>query len=87
MNGLSKILAKTLRKKHNGLSIKWEKDRRAAVRRWHRSSIYFGTAVANMLRTCEKHSRDHKYEFAPEKCEVVPLAYRRDSHPPAGLCR
>ena len=34
--------------------------------------------LKNMLRTCERHSRDHKYEFAPSKCEVVPLVYRKD---------
>ena len=34
----------------------------------------------NMLHTCERHSRDYKYESAPSKCEVVPLVYRRGSH-------
>ena len=33
-----------------------------------------------MLCTCERHSRDYKYEFAPSKCEVVPPVYRKDPH-------
>ena len=28
--------------------------------------------LQNVLGTCERRSRDHKYEFAPEKCEVAP---------------
>ena len=34
-----------------------------------------------MLNTCERHGRDHKYEIAPEKCEVVPPIYRETSQP------
>ena len=38
-----------------------------------------------MLNTCERHSRDHKYEFAPEKCEVVPPIYGDSSYSSAKL--
>ena len=34
--------------------------------------------LQSMLRTCERHSREHKYKFAPEKCEVVPPIYKKD---------
>lgn len=27
--------------------------------------------LQNMLRTCERHSRDHKYEFAPESARSL----------------
>ena len=38
--------------------------------------------LQKMLRTCERHSRENKYEFAPEKCEVVPPVYRKDTQTP-----
>lgn len=31
--------------------------------------------LQNMLRACERHSCDHKYEFAPGKREVTPLMH------------
>ena len=33
-----------------------------------------------MLHTCVRRSRSHKYELAPDKCEIAPLVYRKDSH-------
>ena len=38
-----------------------------------------------MLRTYERHSRENKYEFAPEKCEVVPPVCRKDTQTPVEL--
>ena len=39
-----------------------------------------------MLGTCERHNRDHRYEFASEKCEVVAPVHRRRSHSTVKLC-
>ena len=41
--------------------------------------------LQNMLHTCERHSCDHRYKFAPEKCEVVPPIYRKRPFSPARL--
>ena len=32
-----------------------------------------------------RHSRDHKCESAPDKCEVIPPIFRKDSHAPVEL--
>ena len=46
----------------------------------HRIGDQFGVAVTKLSPTCERHIRDHKYSVAPDKCEVVPPVYGRDSH-------
>ena len=64
-------LHKTLRERHRGLNICGTKI----------NSLLYGDDIVlmtssaqhlqNMLRTCQRHSRDYKYEFAPSKCKVV----------------
>ena len=39
-----------------------------------------------MLNTCDRHSRGHKYEFALEKCEVVPPIHRDSSYSSVKVC-
>ena len=55
------------------------------MRRWHRSSDQLGAAVAKHVNACERYRCDHSYEFAPEKCEVVPPIYRDSSYLPVKL--
>ena len=74
-------LPKTLRERHSGLNVSGTKINGLL----YADDIVLVTSSAqqlqNMLGTCERHSRDHKYEFAPEKCEVVPPIYRETSQP------
>ena len=73
-------LPKTLRERRSGLNICGTKINSLL----YADDIVLVASSAqqlqNMLRTCERHSRGHKYEFAPSKCEVVPPVHRRGSH-------
>ena len=45
------------------------------------SPTLFNVYINDLPKTLrERHSRDHKYELAPSKCEVVPPVYRKDPH-------
>ena len=58
-------LPKTLRERHSGLNVSGTKINSLL----YADEIVLVTSSArqlqNMLHTCERHSRDHKYEFAP----------------------
>ena len=73
-------LPKTLRERHSGLNISGTKINSLL----YADDIVLVTSSAqqlqNMLGTYERHSRDHKYEFAPEKCEVF-RQYTGNSQP------
>ena len=73
-------LPKALRGRHGGLYISGTKINSIL----YADDIVLVTSSAqqlqNMLGTCERHSRDHGYEFAPEMCEVVVPVHRRRSH-------
>lgn len=51
------------------------------------SSDQLAQQLQNMLSACERHNRDHRYELAPEKGEVVAPAHRRGSLSTVELCR
>ena len=72
-------LPKALRERHGGLNISGTKINSLL----YADDIVLVTSPAqqlqNMLGTCERVSRDHRYEFAPEKCEVVAPVHRRGS--------
>ena len=65
-------LPMTLRERHSGVNIGGTKINSLL----YADDIVLVSSTARqlqeMLRTCERNSKDHKYEFAPEKCEVIP---------------